>query len=90
MNIYVGNLAYRTTEEELQSLFSEYGAVDSVKIITDRDTGRSKGFAFVEMANQAEAEEAIKNINGREIDARELRVNESKPREDRPRRNTRY
>jgi RNA recognition motif-containing protein len=90
MNIYVGNLAYRTTEEDLEKLFSEFGTVDSVKIITDRDTGRSKGFGFVEMANQAEAEEAIKNINGKEVGERALRVNESQPREDRPRRNQRY
>jgi len=90
MNIYVGNLAYRTTEEDLEKLFSEFGTVDSVKIITDRDTGRSKGFGFVEMANQTEAEEAIKNINGKEVGERALRVNESQPREDRPRRNQRY
>jgi RNA recognition motif-containing protein len=84
MNIYVGNLAYRTTEEDLRQLFSQFGEVSSVKVITDRDTGQSKGFGFVEMANQSEAEAAINNLNETDLGGRNLRVNEARPRTDRP------
>jgi len=84
MNIYVGNVSWQLTEEDLSAKFAEFGAVDSAKIITDRETGRSKGFGFVEMPNQAEAEKAIEELNGHELDGRALKVNESKPREDRP------
>ncbi len=85
MDIYVGNLAYATTEEQLKALFSEYGNVTSARVCTDRASGRSKGFGFVEMPDQAEANAAIEAINGREVDGRALRVNESqpKPRQDR-------
>ena len=85
-NIYVGNVSWQLTEEDLSAKFAEFGAVDSAKIITDRETGRSKGFGFVEMPNQAEAEKAIEELNGKELDGRAMKVNESKPREDRPRR----
>jgi len=84
MNIYVGNLAYRTTEDDLRQLFSQFGEVSSVKIITDRDTGQSKGFGFVEMSNQSEAEAAINNLNETDLGGRNLRVNEARPRTDRP------
>jgi RNA recognition motif-containing protein len=90
MNIYVGNLSYAMTDEDLGKLFSAYGSVSESKIVTDRDTGRSKGFGFVEMPNQAEGEEAIKQLDGKEIDGRNIRVNVAKPKEDRPRRNQRY
>jgi RNA recognition motif-containing protein len=83
--LYVGNLSYSTTEEQLQDLFSQAGDVESVAIITDRETGRSKGFGFVEMATDEGAEEAIKRFNGSAIDSRTLTVNEARPREERPR-----
>tara|TARA_B100001750_G_scaffold217978_1_gene203733 strand:- start:441 stop:710 length:270 start_codon:yes stop_codon:yes gene_type:complete len=86
MNIYVGNLSFQLSENDLNSAFEEYGQVDSTKIITDRETGRSKGFGFIEMPNQEEAEKAIEGLNGKELDGRAVKVNESKPREDRPRR----
>tara|TARA_B110000196_G_scaffold33858_1_gene25533 strand:- start:78 stop:347 length:270 start_codon:yes stop_codon:yes gene_type:complete len=84
MNIYVGNLSWQLSEDDLNTKFAEFGSVDSAKIITDRETGRSKGFGFVEMPNQAEAEKAIEELNGHELDGRALKVNESKPREDKP------
>ena len=84
MNIYVGNLSWQLSEDDLNTKFAEFGSVDSAKIITDRETGRSKGFGFVEMPNQAEAEKALEELNGHELDGRALKVNESKPREDRP------
>ncbi|MDB9884732.1 RNA-binding protein [Candidatus Marinimicrobia bacterium] len=84
MNIYVGNLSWQLSEDDLNTKFAEFGSVDSAKIITDRETGRSKGFGFVEMPNQAEAEKAIEELNGHEMDGRALKVNESKPREDKP------
>ena len=84
MDIYVGNLAYATTEEELQGLFSQYGAVAEARVVKDRVTGRSKGFGFVEMPNADEAKAAIEAINGIEFGGRPLRVNESRPREERP------
>jgi len=86
MNIYVGNLPYSVTEDELQELFGEYGEVSNVNIITDKYTGQSKGFAFVEMTKQADAEEAIKNLNSSFLKERNLKVNQARPREDRPRR----
>jgi RNA recognition motif-containing protein len=85
MNIYVGNLSYDVTETELKNLFAEFGEVTSAKIIEDRDTGRPKGFAFVEMANQAEGEAAITALNEKELKGREIKVNQARPREDRPR-----
>ncbi|MFW5770062.1 MAG: RNA recognition motif domain-containing protein [Spirochaetota bacterium] len=90
MNIYVGNLSYNMTDEDLEKLFQEFGTVSEGKIITDRDTGRSKGFGFVEMPNQAEGDEAIKELDGKEIDGRNIKVNVAKPKEDRPRRRERY
>ena len=83
MNIYVGNLSYRMTEDELHQAFAEFGEVTSAKIITDRDTGQSKGFGFVEMPNQAEAEAAISALNETDVQGRNLRVNEARPRPDR-------
>jgi RNA recognition motif-containing protein len=85
MNIYVGNVAFTATENQLSDLFAEYGEVNSVKIITDKFTGRSKGFAFVEMPNDSEANEALNALNGLEINGRNLNVTEARPKEDRPR-----
>lgn len=83
-NIYVGNLSYRATEDELRQAFGQYGDVSSVSIITDRDTGRSRGFAFVEMTNADEARTAIESLNNQEVAGRRLTVNEARPRADRP------
>jgi len=83
MNIYVGNLDFKVDEEELQTLFEEYGTVNSSKIITDKYSGKSKGFGFVEMEDDSEANEAIKSLNGKELGNREIIVNEAKPRKDR-------
>jgi RNA recognition motif-containing protein len=82
MNIYVGNLPHATTEDELKDAFSEYGSVDSAKIITDRDTGRSRGFGFVEMPNDSDANDALQNLNGADLGGRSLTVNEARPRND--------
>ena len=81
--LYVGNLSYSATEDTIRSLFEKHGKVDSVSVITDRDTGRSKGFGFVEMPNDAEAAKAIAGLNGKEIDGRPLTVNEARPKADR-------
>jgi RNA recognition motif-containing protein len=81
--LYVGNLSYSTSESDLQALFSKAGSVKSVSLITDRDTGRSKGFAFVEMETQAEAQKAISMLNGTELGERTLTVNMARPREER-------
>ena len=83
MNIYVGNMAFGTTETELRDLFAEFGTVDKVSVVTDRDTGRPRGFAFVEMPTQAEGEAAIKGLNGKEVGGRQLTVNMARPREER-------
>ncbi len=80
MNIYVGNLPFNTSEEDLRQIFAAYGQVDSAAIIKDKMTGRSRGFGFVEMANDAEAREAIAGLNGTEMDGRTLTVNEARPR----------
>lgn len=80
MNIYVGNLAYGLSEDDLKELFETYGEVESVKIIKDRETGRSKGFGFIEMTNDDEARTAIDELNDKEIQNRNLRVNEARPR----------
>ncbi|MBP5405546.1 RNA-binding protein [bacterium] len=85
MNIYVGNLAYKMSEEELRSAFETYGTVDSARFVIDRETGRSKGFGFVEMPNKEEAEAAIAGLNGTELSGRTVTVNEARPREERPR-----
>ncbi len=83
MNIYVGNLPYSTDDGQLQSIFAEYGNVTSAKVIMDRDTGRAKGFGFVEMADANAAQQAIQAVNGMELEGRSLKVNEARPREDR-------
>ena len=85
MNIYVGNLAYKMSEEELRSAFEAFGTVDSARFVIDRETGRSKGFGFVEMPNKYEAEKAIAELNGTELAGRTVTVNEARPREERPR-----
>ena len=90
MNIYVGNLPYSVTEDDLKEAFAEFGEVTSVNVIMDRFTGQSKGFAFVEMANNSEADEAIKALNESPMKGRNLRVNQAKPRSDRPQRRPRY
>jgi RNA recognition motif-containing protein len=82
MKLYVGNLSYNTTDSTLNELFSPYGQVESARVITDRDTGSSKGFGFVEMSN-SDAQKAMGALNGREIDGRAIRVNEAKPQESR-------
>ncbi len=82
-NIFVGNLSYGTTEESVRSLFENYGTVERVSIVTDRDTGQPRGFGFVEMANDDEAERAISSLNGRELEGRDLNVNEARPKTDR-------
>jgi cold-inducible RNA-binding protein len=81
--LYVGNLAYGVTDSDLQQLFAQHGTVQSAQVIMDRDTGRSKGFAFVEMGSDAEAQAAITALGGKEVDGRTLTVNEARPREDR-------
>ncbi len=80
MNIYVGNLDYKVSESDLESLFSEYGTVSSVRIISDKYNGRSKGFGFVEMENNDEAKKAVSGLNGSSLKSRDLTVNEAKPR----------
>jgi RNA recognition motif-containing protein len=85
MNMYVSNLSFQTTDESLKKLFEQFGAVSSAKVITDRETGRSRGFAFVEMGSDAEAKEAIKGLNNKEIDGRPMSVSvarEKAPRSD--------
>ena len=86
MNIYVGNLSYQMGDSELEKVFAEFGQVKSAKVITDRETGRSKGFGFIEMETSIAGGQAIEALNGNECDGRTLRVNEAKPREERPRR----
>ena len=81
--LYVGNLTYDTTDAALEQLFAPHGTVKSAQVIMDRDTGRSKGFGFVEMGSDQEAQAAIQALNGKEMDGRSLTVNEAKPREDR-------
>ncbi len=82
-NIFVGNLSFGATEDAVRSMFEEYGTVDRVNVVTDRDTGRARGFGFVEMSVAAEADAAIAALNGRELDGRALNVNEARPKEDR-------
>ena len=85
MKIYVGNLSWNADENDLRDAFAAHGEVTSVQIITDRESGRSRGFAFVEMANDAEAKDAIAAVDNKEIDGRQVKVNEAKPRNERPR-----
>lgn len=86
MDIYVGNLSYDISVEELREAFEQHGEVANAKIITDRDTGRSKGFGFIEMPNNSEAEAAVAELNGAMLKGRTARVNEARARNDRPRR----
>ena len=90
LNIFVGNLSYTTTEDSLRRLFEQYGEVTSVRIINDRETGRSRGFGFVEMANDDEARAAIAATNARAVDGRTINVNEARPREERAPRRDRW
>ena len=85
VNIFVGNLAFTTTEQTLRDLFASYGTVDTVRIMTDRETGRPRGFAFVEMPDGTAARAAIAGLQGRELDGRSITVNEARPREERGR-----
>ncbi|MFW5893846.1 MAG: RNA recognition motif domain-containing protein [Verrucomicrobiota bacterium] len=82
-NLYVGNLPYSIDSSQLESMFEAYGTVNSAQVINDRDTGRSKGFGFVEMANDQEADAAIEELNGKEVEGRALTVNVARPREER-------
>ncbi len=83
MNIYVGNLPYTTSNEDLRQTFEQFGAVDDARVITDRETGRSRGFGFVEMPDSSEAQKAISELNGTDMDGRSLTVNEARPRASR-------
>src|SRR5258705_11641844 len=83
MKLYVGNLAFQTTSEELQTMFAQAGTVESVSLIEDRETGRSRGFGFIEMSTKEEGAAAIQQFNGKDVGGRALNVNEAKPREDR-------
>lgn len=85
MNIYVSGLSFRINDDDLRQLFEEYGEVSSAKVITQRETGRSRGFGFVEMPDNEAAEKAIKELSGAEYDGRTISLNEAKPKEDRPR-----
>ena len=87
--LYVGNLSYDTTEGTLRTLFAEYGEIESVNLITDRDTGRPKGFAFVELSTEQAAQAAISGLNGKSVDDREIKVDKAKPQADRGRRDVR-
>lgn len=89
-NLYVGNLPHSTTESELRTAFEAHGPVEKISIVTDRDTGRSRGFAFVEMTNASEADKAIAALNGTEFGGRTLTINEAKPKTDRPRGGQRF
>ncbi len=90
MNIYVGNLPYTITEDELREVFAEFGEVSRANVITDKFSGQSKGFGFVEMPNNSEADEAIKALNESSLKGRNIKVNQAKPRGDRPQRRSRY
>ncbi len=83
MKLYVGNLSFKTNTQDLEQLFAQVGTVESTNIIEDRETGRSRGFGFVEMSSKEEGENAIAQLNGKEVDGRELKVNEAKPQENR-------
>ena len=84
-NLYVGNLSHSTTETEVRDLFEAHGAVEKITLVTDRDTGRSRGFGFVEMTNASEADKAIAALNGIDLGGRALTINEAKPKSERPR-----
>jgi RNA recognition motif-containing protein len=82
MKLFVGNFAFSTTEDDLRELFQPYGNVESVAVVTDRDTGRSRGFGFVEMPDRAQAEKAIEGLNGKQVGGRTLNINEARPKTD--------
>ncbi|SPE39341.1 putative RNA-binding protein RbpA [Candidatus Sulfopaludibacter sp. SbA3] len=82
-NIFVGNLSFGATEDAIRTMFEAYGTVDRVNVVTDRETGRARGFGFVEMSVDAEAERAIAGLNGKDLDGRTLNINEARPKEDR-------
>jgi len=90
MKLYVGNLAYSTTEDDLRGMFTPFGEVSTAELITDRFSGQSKGFGFVEMPNNSEADTAIKTLNGKAVNGRNLKVNQAQPRSSRPQRRSRY
>ncbi len=90
MNIYVSNLSFNVQDEDLRSYFEEHGEVTSAKVIIDRETGRSRGFGFVEMPDQAAAENAIRELDGASVEGRSMRVNEAKPREEKKPRSSSY
>lgn len=90
MNLYVGNLPYNVTEDDLNTAFSEFGKVESVSLISDKFTGQSKGFGFVEMPNNSEADKAIKGLNETAFKGRNIKVNQAKPRGERPQRRSRF
>ena len=90
MNIYVGNLSFDATEDDVRQLFTEFGEVSAVNIISDRDSGRPKGFGFVEMPQAEQAQAAMKSLNAKEYKGRPLNVNEARPKTDRPRRQERW
>ena len=84
MKLYVGNLPYNISDDQLEAMFTKFGQPDSARVITDRDTGQSKGFGFLEMPESGEAEAAVNNLNGRDLMGRKINVNEARPRENRP------
>ena len=90
MNMYVGNLPYSVSEEDLRTVFAEFGEIASVNIITDKISGQSKGFGFVDMPNNSEADKAIKALNGSDLQGRSIKVNQAKPRGERSSRRSRY
>ncbi|NTU93572.1 MAG: RNA-binding protein [Chlorobiaceae bacterium] len=90
MNIYIGNLPYGVSEDDLRDAFSQFGQVQSANIITDKFSGRSKGFGFVDMPNDSEGREAIESMNDKDFKGRTIKVNEARPREERPMRRERY
>ena len=90
MNIYVGNLSFNTNDNDLRATFEQFGNVDSARVATDRESGRSRGFGFVEMSNDSEARKAIEGTNGRDLQGRTLNVNEARPREERKPSYSRY
>lgn len=90
MNIYVGNLSFNTSDNDLRAAFEQFGTVDSARVATDRESGRSRGFGFVEMSNDSEARKAIEGTNGRDLQGRTLNVNEARPREERKPSYSRY
>ncbi len=87
MNMYVSNLGYHTTDDDLKKMFEQFGSVSSAKVITDRETGRSRGFGFVEMSSNDDAEQAMKGLNGKDVEGRQIAVSVAREKEDRSRRN---